>query len=306
MLKALMVAEQGTRLAGPGVGDGEVALGGAIQRQAFVIHQHRLDAEERTRRGAGLQLDCARQRGDHKAAGFGLPPGVHHRALLVTDLLPVPLPGFRVNRFADRAKNAQRGAVCAFDSFVAFRHQGANSRRGGIENADLMLIDDLAHARRRRPVRHPFEHQGGGAAGQWAVQQIAMAGDPAHVGGAPINIARMVVENVFKGGGRIDQIAAGGVQHPFRFTGGAGGIEDEQRIFGVHFDGPVFGAGVRNQVAPPQIAAFLPVDIAAGAFQDHHVLNAFHVRVFQRVIDVFLQRDGATGAQPFVSGDHQA
>lgn len=42
-----------------------------------------------------------------------------------------------------------------------------------------------------------------------------MAGDPAHVGGAPINIARMVVENVFKGGGRIDQIAAGGVQHPF-------------------------------------------------------------------------------------------
>ena len=42
----------------------------------------------------------------------------------------------------------------------------------------------------------------------------------------------------------------------------------------------MFGAGVRNQVAPPQIAAFLPVDIAAGAFQDHHVLNAFHVRVF--------------------------
>jgi hypothetical protein len=68
----------------------------------------------------------------------------------------------------------------------------------------------------------------------------------------------------------------------------------------------VLVAGVRNQIAPPQVAAFLPVDFAAGTFEDHHVLNAFHVRVFQRVVDVFLQRDGATGAQPFIGGDHQA
>ena len=169
-----------------------------------------------------------------------------------------------------------------------------------------MLIDDLAHTRRGWPVRHPFEHQSGGAAGQRAVQQIAVAGDPADIGGAPVNIARVVIENVFKGGGRVDQIAAGGVQHPFRFTGGARGIEDEQRIFGVHLDGAVFGAGVRHQIAPPQIAAFLPVDFTAGTFQDHDVFNAVYVRVFQRVIDVFLQRDGATGAQPFIRGDHQA
>ena len=169
-----------------------------------------------------------------------------------------------------------------------------------------MLIDDLAHTRRGWPVRYPFEHQGGGAAGQRTIQQIAVAGDPAHIGGAPVNIARMVVENVFKGGGRVDQVAAGGVQHPFRFTGGARGIEDEQRIFGVHLDGPVLGAGIGHQVAPPQVAAFLPVDFAAGTFQDHDMLNTVDVRVFQRVINVFLQRDGATSAQPFVSGDHQA
>ncbi len=39
-------------------------------------------------------------------------------------------------------------------------------------------------------------------------------------------------------------------------------------------------AGLRNQVAPPQVATFLPVDFAAGTLEHHHVLDAFHVRIF--------------------------
>ena len=199
LFEAFVVAKQRARLARPGIGDRQVPLGRAFQRRAFVIHQHRLDAEEGTRGGTGLQLDGAGQRGDHKAAGFGLPPGVHHRALLVADLLPVPLPGFRVNRFADGAENAQGRAVGAFDGLIALRHQRADRRRGGIKNVDLMLIDHLAHTRRGRPVRYPFEHQRRRAAGQRAVEQVAMAGDPTDVGGAPVDVARMIVEHVFKG-----------------------------------------------------------------------------------------------------------
>ena len=42
MLEALVIAEHGTHLAGPGVGDHQVALGGAFQRLTQVVHQSRL------------------------------------------------------------------------------------------------------------------------------------------------------------------------------------------------------------------------------------------------------------------------
>ncbi len=159
-----------------------------------------------------------------------------------------------------------------------------------------MFIHYLAHARRGRPVWHAFKHQRGGAAGQRAVQQVAVTGDPAHIGGAPVDIARMIIKDVFEGSRRIHQVAAGSVQHAFRLAGRAGGIEDEQRVFGVHFHRFMLVIRFFNQIAPPQVTTFLPVDFAAGAFEYHYVLDAGDVRVFQRIIDVFLQRDGATGA----------
>ena len=132
-----------------------------------------------------------------------------------------------------------------------------------------------------------------------------MSGNPAHVGGTPVDVARMVVEDVFEGGGRIDQIAAGGVQHAFRLTGGAGGVKNEQRIFCVHLFRLMLVARVLNQVAPPQVAPLDPVDFAAGTLKDDDVTDRFDVRVFQRFVDVFLQWDTASGAHAFIGGDHQ-
>ncbi len=107
LFEALMIAEQGTRLSRPGVDDHQVAFGSTFLRVAFVIHQRRLHAKERLSCGAGFQPRSAGHWGDHKAAGFGLPPGVHHRALLVADFLPVPLPRFRVDRLAYGSENTQ-------------------------------------------------------------------------------------------------------------------------------------------------------------------------------------------------------
>ncbi|CPR70395.1 Uncharacterised protein [Salmonella enterica subsp. enterica serovar Bovismorbificans] len=95
------------------------------------------------------------------------------------------------------------------------------------------------------------------------------------------------------------------MQHAFRLAGGAGGIKDKQRIFGIHRFRLVLRAGFFNQIAPPQVAAFLPVNVVAGALQDDHMLNASDIRVFQRVIDILFQRDTASGTYTFVSGDHQ-
>ncbi|CCK04012.1 hypothetical protein BN129_2760 [Cronobacter sakazakii 701] len=300
-----MIAKQRTRLARPGVGNDQIAFRRALLRIAFVIHQRWLHAEERTRGGTGFQFSRAWQRRNHEAAGFGLPPGVDYRAFFITDFLPVPLPRFRVDRLTDRPEDAQRRTVSAVDSFIAFRHQRANGCRRGIENIHFVLIHHLRHTVGGRPVWYAFKHQRGRAAGERPVEQIAVTSHPAHIGGAPVDIARMVVKGVEECGSRVNQIAARGMQHAFRFTGRAGGVENKQRIFGVHLDGLMVRAGFLHQFAPPEIASFMPFDVSAGALKHHHMLHAGDAGVFQRVIDVFLQRNRTTSAHAFIRSDNE-
>ena len=219
LLKAFVIAKQRSRLARPRVGNHQIAFGRAFQRITFVIDNRRLYAKEWTGCRTGFQFGGARQRGDHESTGFSLPPGIDDRAFFVADLLPVPLPCFRVDRLANGTQDTQRRTVSTFNRFIAFRHQGANGGRCGIQNIDLMLVHNLRHTRRGRPVWHAFEHQRGCAAGQRTVQQVAVPGYPAYVSGTPIDIALMVIKHILKGGCSVDQIPAGSVQHAFRLTG---------------------------------------------------------------------------------------
>ena len=214
-----MIAKQRSRLAWPRINNHQVAFGRAFQRITFVIDNRRLHAKERTGCGTGFQLGSARQWGDHESPGFGLPPGIDDRTFFVADLLPVPLPRFRVDWLANGTQDAQRRTVSTFNRFIAFCHQSADGGRRGIQNIDLVLIHNLRHTRRGRPVGHAFEHQRGCAAGQRTVQQVAVPGYPTHVSGTPIDIALMVVKHVLKGGCGVDQISAGGVQHALRLAG---------------------------------------------------------------------------------------
>src|SRR5690606_40850953 len=92
-------------------------------------------------------------------------------------------------------------------------HQGADGGGGGVEDVDLVLVDHLPATGGVRVGRHALEHQGGGAIAQRAVDDVGVAGDPADVSGAPVDLALLVVEHVMMGQCRADQVAAGGVQH---------------------------------------------------------------------------------------------
>ena len=209
-------------------------LVGALLHLAFGVDDLRDDAEERPRRRAGLELGGARQRRDEDAAGLGLPPGVDDRAAVLADHVVVPLPRFRIDRLADGAEQAQRFARGLLHRAVAALHQRADRGRRGVDDVDLVLVAHFPEARGGRIVRHALEHQRDGAVGERAIDDVAVAGDPADVGGAPVDVAVVIVEHVLMRDRRVDQIAAGGVQHALRLAGRARGVEDEQRILGAH------------------------------------------------------------------------
>ena len=212
----------------------------AFQHLAVGIDDLRHHAEERLRRRARLQLGRAGQRRDQDAAGLGLPPGIDDRAAVVADHAVIPLPGFRIDRLADRAEQAQRLARGLLHRLVAALHQRADRGRRGVEDVDLVLVDDVPEPRIVGVVRHALEHQRGRAVGERAVEDVAVAGDPADVGGAPVDVAVVIVEHVLMRHRGEHQIAAGGVQHALGLAGRARRIEDEQRILGVH----VLDAGI--------------------------------------------------------------
>ena len=303
LLETVVITEDGTHLTRPGVQQHQVAVGGAAQHIAFAVDQRRLYTEEGTSGRAGLEVGSAGQRSDQNAAGLGLPPGIHDGAALVTNHPVIPFPGFRVDGLAHRAQNAQAGAAGAFYGFFTFGHEGANGGRGGIKNIDLMLVHDLGHAVGLGIVGDPFKHQGGGAVGQGAVEQIAVTGDPAHVGGTPVNVTFVVVEDVLEGHGCIHQVTAGGVQYALGSAGRAGGIENEQRIFGIHFGGRAVGADGGRGFVPPDITVFEPGHIATGAAIDDNLAVFADAGFGQGGVHVGLECYFAAAPQTFVGGD---
>ena len=61
-----------------------------------------------------------------------------------------------------------------------------------------------------------------------------MAGDPADVGRAPVDVVVAEVEDVLGGEVGLHGVAAGGVDQALGLAGGTGGVEDVERILGIH------------------------------------------------------------------------
>ncbi len=188
--EALVVAVDRAHHSGPGIGDAEIAGGGALLHLALGVDDLRDDAEERLRRRAGLEPGRAGQRRDQDAAGFGLPPGVDDRAAALADHAIVPLPRLRIDRLADGAEQPQRLARGLLHRRVAGLHQRADRGRRGVDDVDLVLVANLPEPRHARVVRHALEHQRGGAVRERPIDDVAVAGHPADVGGAPVDVAR--------------------------------------------------------------------------------------------------------------------
>ena len=129
-----------------------------------------------------------------------------------------------------------------------------------------------------------------------------MAGDPADIGGAPVDILVTHVEDVLAGGVGADEVAAGSVEDALRLAGGAGGVEHEERVLGIEALGRVFPGNERHFLVPPRIADRFHGHLVFAALHDDDALDVLVFR--QRLIDDRLERDHLAAPPSAVRGDH--
>ena len=183
--------------------------------------------------------------------------------------------------------------------------QRADRGRRGVEQRDLVLRDHVPEAARVRIRRHAFEHDLGRAERERPIRDVAVAGDPADVGRAPEHVGRLPVEGPLHGLRGPQQIAAGAVLHALRLAGGAGRVQDEERMFGADPFGRAGCRFVGGQLVHPRIAAFGPADLATGAAIHDHAVHRVAAAHRERLVRDALQRQRPAAAHLLVGGNQR-
>src|SRR3546814_16278246 len=89
-----------------------------------------------------------------------------------------------IDRLADRAEDADGGAVMLLDRPLALPRQCADRGRRGIEDVDLVSLHNVPEADGIRNIRHAFEHPAGCAVAERDVEDVAVPRHPAAIGRA--------------------------------------------------------------------------------------------------------------------------
>src|SRR5258708_16660868 len=98
-----------------------------------------------------------------------------------------------------------------------------------------------------------------------------VGGYPGGGGGAPIDVAVVVVEDQLVRHRHVDVVAAGGVQHALRLAGRARGVEDEQRVLGVHVLARTFRCDHVGGLVVPHLSSGLHADLSPTTPPPYHI-----------------------------------
>ncbi len=157
-------------------------------------------------------------------------------------VLVVPDPRFGIDGFADGSDEPQRRQVVPGGVLVAPLHERPDRSRRGVEDRHLVLLDDRPEAVLVGEVGRAFVHHARRAVRERPVDDVGVAGDPADVGGAPVDVGVGVqVEDVLVGVGDLGEVAARGVHDALGLPGGARRVEDVEQVFAVHRFGRALG-----------------------------------------------------------------
>ena len=104
--------------------------------------------------------------------------------------------------------SAQAREIARLRILGAPAHERADRGRRGVEDRHAVALDDLPEASLVRPVGRALVHHDGRAVGERTVDDVAVPGHPADVGGAPVDVFVLHVEDPLGGGVAADQVAA--------------------------------------------------------------------------------------------------
>src|SRR5690606_39210999 len=194
---------------------------------------------------------------DQDAAVLGLPPGVHDGAPVAADHAPVPHPRLGVDRLAHRADQAQGREVVTRRVLGAQLDERAYRRGSRVEYRDVVPGDHLPQPVGRRVDGVALVDDLGGAEGHGPVDDVAVPGDPADVGGAPVDVVLLEVEDVLGRQRHVDLVPAGRVQDALGTAGGARRVEDVGRVLGVDGHGGALVRRLAHDVVVPLVPAGL-------------------------------------------------
>src|SRR5256886_17021240 len=100
-----------------------------------------------------------------------------------------------------------------------------------------------------------------------------MSRAPADIGGAPVHVLLMEVEDPFVRGGDPREVAAGRVDDALGLARGPGRIEEVEQVLGVHRLGPAASRHALDEVVPPDAAPALHLARLPGALANDDPLH---------------------------------
>ena len=87
-------------------------------------------------------------------------------------------------------------------------NKGTDSGRRGVENRNSVIFDNLPEAGEVREIGCPLIHDLSHSIQHRPIGDVGVPGDPADVGGAPVDIVITHIKDVFAGGIGVDHVAA--------------------------------------------------------------------------------------------------
>ena len=148
----------------------------------------------------------------------------------------------------------------------------------------------------------------GRAVRQRTVDDVAVAGHPADVGGAPVDVLFLEVEHQLRRRVDVRQVAARRVHHALRLAGRARRVEDEEQVLGVHRLGAGSRVGRRCISSCYQRrgrpASWIGTSSPPPRFTTTTCLDARR-RLGSRVVRLRLQRDHLAAPVAAVGGDER-
>src|SRR5439155_11023938 len=117
------------------------------------------------------------------------------RAAPAADYLLIPHPRLGIDRLAHCAEQAEARQVVLLRPRVAPLDEGPDGGRRRVEEIDLVALDDVPETVLVRVVGSALVHEGGGAVGERAVDDVTVPGHPADVSGTPVDGVLAQVED---------------------------------------------------------------------------------------------------------------